>query len=93
MSLSASGNNAVIHIICRIDDSNARQQVKIHLPQTLNEALQIALAVLEAEAQEKEMKLCMPTRKSALVMMAQVVENLDNVSSRELMRTGSIEFQ
>lgn len=59
--------------------------MRIKLLQTLDVTLQIAVTIFEAEAQEKEMKLFMQTRKSAVLMMVHVVENLVTLtSSREL---------
>jgi hypothetical protein len=56
---------------------NAGQRVRFKLSQTLDEALRIAVTVFEAEAQE--------IRKSTVLMLAQVVENLVTlISSREL---------
>lgn len=65
---------------------NAGQQVRFKLPQTLDEDLQIAIMVFEAEVQKKkEMKLLIPTRESRVLMLAQVLENLVTlISSCEL---------
>jgi hypothetical protein len=63
---------------------NAGQQVRLKSPQTLEEALQVAVVVYEAEAQEKRNETFYANSENHTKMVAQAVGSLDTlIRSRE----------